>query len=273
MTSHIYKLLVIDIDGTLLDGNKNISTENLKALARVRNLGIKVSLSTGRSLKASLRIIEQLALDNYHVSFDGALVSHPQLEEEVYADPIRPSVVKQMVEFARKHELNLELYTATHYFTERETWSTEAHRQFFGVHHTLTDFTGIWERERILKGGIVPTTPQEEAQANAFCRHFKDSLHFSQARTPAYPNIIFINVLAPAVSKGKALEALAAHLELPLSEVVAVGDGSNDISLLSSAGLAIAMGNACHEVKAIADYVTLDVDHSGLAVAIEKFLL
>ena len=60
---------------------------------------------------------------------------------------------------------------------------------------------------------------------------------------------------------------------IPLDEVVAVGDGTNDISLLSSAGLAIAMGNAPDEVKKVADHVTLDVDHSGLAAAINKFLL
>ena len=65
---------------------------------------------------------------------------------------------------------------------------------------------------------------------------------------------------------------LAAHLEVPLSEVIAVGDGTNDISLLTTAGLAIAMGNAADEVKAVADYVTLDVDHNGLAAAIEAIL-
>ncbi|MFC2002306.1 Cof-type HAD-IIB family hydrolase [Chloroflexota bacterium] len=271
--SHNYKLLVIDIDGTLVDGNKSISIENREALVKVRDLGMQVSLSTGRSLKACLRIIEQLSLDNYHISFDGALVSSPELGEEIYVQPISRVVVKQMVEFAHEHGMDLELYTSTHYFAERETWSTEAHRQFFGVYPTMVDFTNIWERERILKGGVVPTTPQEEAQASAFYRQFDDSLHFSQARTPAYPDIVFINVLAPEVSKGKGTEALAAHLGVPLSEVVAVGDGSNDVSLLSSAGLAIAMGNARSEVKAVADYITLDVDHSGLAVAINKFLL
>ena len=71
----------------------------------------------------------------------------------------------------------------------------------------------------------------------------------------------------------EALRALASHLGISLTEIIAIGDGVNDISLLSSAGLAIAMGDAPDEVKAVADYVTLDVDHSGLAAAINKFLL
>ena len=102
---------------------------------------------------------------------------------------------------------------------------------------------------------------------------FDDICHFSRARTPAYPGVDFINVVAPGVSKGKALEVLASHLGVDRSEVIAVGDGINDISLLAAAGMAVAMGNAPDEVKAVADYITFDVAQSGLAAAINKFLL
>ena len=129
------------------------------------------------------------------------------------------------------------------------------------------------EPETIIKGGLVTTSAEEAAKASLFRRSFGDSLHFSVARTPTYPDVEFINVLAPQVSKGEALKVLAAHYGMTMAEVMAVGDGTNDISLLSSAGLAVAMGNAPDEVAAVADYTTLDVDHSGLAVAIGKFLL
>ena len=273
LINHRYKLLVIDIDGTLVNRYGNISAEDREALAKARDLGVQVSLSTGRVIKACLIILKQLSLDSYHIFFDGALVSSPSQGKEVYAQPISKVVVRQMVEFAQLHNIDLELYSVTHYFAERETWSTEAHRQFFGVQATIVDFTNLWEGERIIKGGLVTTTPQEAAKARRFCRQFSDSLHFSWARTPAYPGVDFINLLAPEVSKGKALETLASHLGVSLTEVVAVGDGTNDIPLLTSAGLAIAMGNAPDEVKAIADYITLDVDHSGLAAAINKLLL
>ncbi len=92
-------------------------------------------------------------------------------------------------------------------------------------------------------------------------------------QTPAYPDVYFINIVAPGVSKGKALEVLASYLSIPLAEVVAIGDGANDISLLAKAGLAIAMENAVDELKAVADYITPDVEHNGVARAINKFLL
>lgn len=273
MINHRYKLLVVDIDGTLVNRSGNVSTEDREALTKARDLGIQVSLSTGRGLQASLSIINQLSLDSYHISFDGALVSSPSWGEEVYAQPVSQAMVRQMIKVARQDNLDLELFTVTHYFAERETWSTEAHRQFFGVHPTIVDFTKVWERERIIKGALVPTTPQEAAQARDFCRQFGDSLHFSWVKTPAFPDVDFINILAPGVSKGKALAVLASHLGVSLTEIIAVGDGTNDISLFTTAGLAIAMGNAPDEVKAIANYVTLDVDHSGLAAAISQFLL
>jgi len=272
LINHPYKLLVVDIDGTLVNKYGNISAEDKAALAKVRDLGMQVCLATGRGLQASLSIINQLSLDSYHMSFDGALVSRPSHGEEIYVQPVNKVMVKQMVEVAHQYDLDLELYTVSHYFVERETWSTNAHRQFFGVYPTIVDFAKVWQRERIIKGALVPITPQETTKARDFCRQFGDSLHFSWVKTPAFPDIDFINILAPGVSKGKALQALASHLGVSLTEVIAIGDGTNDISLLTTAGLAIAMGNAPDELKAVANYITLDVDHSGLAAALNQFL-
>ena len=273
MTDHHYKLLVIDIDGTLINRYGDVSSENREALALARSSGVQVSLSTGRSLKSSLRIVEQLSLDSYHIFFDGALVSTPDLGKEIYAQSIAKPAVKQMIEFARSHDIDLELYSATSYFAERETWSTEAHRQFFGIDPVIGDFTGLWEQERIMKGGLAITNPEEEGKAESFTEYFAERLHFSRVKVPTFPDVTFVNILAPHTSKGKALEALASHLGISLAEVVAVGDGRNDISLLATAGLGIAMGNAHEETKKVADHITLDVAQHGLAAAIKKFLV
>lgn len=268
-----YKLLVVDIDGTLLDKGGNISAENEKALARARDLGIRVALSTGRVTQACLKFLNQLSLDGYHIFFDGALVSNPGDGEEVYLQPISEATIRQIAESDYSGEVNLDLYSATHYFVERETWVSDIRRQFFGLEPTVADFSQLWQKERIIKGTLVVSSAEEKAEADGFRLHFKSRLSFSVTGTPAYPGVDFINILAPGVSKGKALEALASHLGIPLTEVMAIGDGANDVSLLSKAGLAVVMDNATSEVKVVADYVTLDVDHDGVAAAIERFLL
>ncbi len=264
---------MVDIDGTLVGRDGGISAEDREALIGARQSGVQVSLSTGRVPNACLKIIDQLSLDGCHVFFDGALVSEPSQGREVYVKPLTGAVVVQAVEFAHLNDICLELYSATRYFVERETWATEIRRQFFGIRPAVVDFSGLWKQERIIKGGLTIASPEEEAEAMRFYHEFDGRLRFSWARTPAYPGIGFVNILDPEVSKGKGLEALASHLGISLSEVVAIGDGLNDITLLSAAGLAIAMQDAPDEVKEVADYITLDVDHSGLAAAIEKFLL
>ena len=271
LINHPYKLLVVDIDGTLLCREGSISAEDREALAEARRSGIRVSLSTGRAAQACLPIIDQLSLDGYHIFFDGALVSN--LGEEVYVEPLAREVVKEAVEFVQRNDIYLELYSATHYFVERETWATEIHRQYFKLEPTVVDFADLWNRERIIKGGLITSSPEEVAKAKSFCLHFDRSLRFSAARSPAFPDVEFTNVVAPGVSKGKALAALTSHLGISMAEVMAIGDGINDIPLLSLAGLAVAMDNAPDEVKAVAHYITLDVDHSGLAAAINRFLL
>jgi Cof subfamily protein (haloacid dehalogenase superfamily) len=266
-----YKLLVVDIDGTLLGREGSVSVEDREALAEVRRLGVGVALSTGRAVRACLPIFDQLELDGYHIFFDGALVS--DLGKEIYVEPLDRGVVREAVEFAHLHNIDLELYSVTHYFAERETWSTDAHRQFFGIEPTIVDFTDLWQQERIIKGGLASVNPEQVAKARQFYAQFENRLYFSIARSPAFPGVEFTNVVASGVSKGKAVGVLASHLGVLMSEVMAVGDGTNDISLLSLAGLAVAMNNAPDEVKAVAHHVTLDVDHSGLAAAVEKFLL
>lgn len=273
MINKPYKLLVADIDGTLLSKDGTISAEDRNALARVRQSGIRVSLSTGRVAQACRGILEQLALDGYHIFSDGALVCNPKTGEEVYAEPISKELVRQIVEFAHREEIIFDLYTVSHFYVERETWASDIRRRFFGLQPTVIDFSDLWQQERIIKGTLVVRSDEEKARANSFYRHFKDSLNFSWTKTPAYPDVDFINVIAPDVSKGKALEALTGFLGIPLTEVMAIGDGANDVTVLSAAGLAVAMGDAPDELKAVADYVTLDVEHSGVAVAIKKFLV
>ena len=268
-----YKLLVVEVDGTLLGGDGRISVKDREALVKARDSGTMVSLSTGRVPRACLNIIKQLSLDGYHIFFDGALVSDLNQSQKVYIQPLNKLIVRQAVEFARSNDIYLELYSATRYFVERETWGTDIHRQFFGLEPVVGDLIKVLNREQIVKGELMTSTPEEVAQARSFYLQFNGRLHFSWVRTPAYPGIDFINVVDPGVSKGKALTALVSHLGISMTEVMAIGDGTNDIPLLSSAGLSIAMNNAPDEVKAVAHYITLDIDHSGLAAAIEEFLL
>ena len=268
-----YKLLVIDLDCTLVNRQGEISDADKQALADAADSGVKVALASGRIVLACHRIIDLLSLDGHHIFFDGAVVSDPHYQKEIYSRPLEPEVVKKAVDVSRKNDTYLELYSPDKFFAERENWSDVIHRRFFKVGPTFVDFDDIWQKEKIVKAELVVRDEEEAAKAAAFRSEFDGNLRFSVARAPAYPGIDFVNIVHPQVSKGEALKALAAHSGISLDEVIAIGDGLNDISMLEVAGTAVAMGNAFPEVKAVVDHITLDVDESGVAAAVEKFVL
>jgi len=273
MSDKIYKLLVVDIDGTIMNSKGTISTEDTAALTKASKLGVSVAISTGRAVLSSIKVLEQLSLDGYHIFFDGALVYNPETKEELFTSPIENELLEQLTDYSNSLGLDTDFYSVTKYFVARETWITDIRRDFYGLNPIVTNLKETMLREKIIKGAIVVASSEERTKAEEIGNHFADRLEFSWTTTPAYPEIVFINVIAPDVSKGKALEALASHLRINLAEVMAIGDGANDISLLSTAGLGIAVENASDELKAVADYITLDVEHSGVAAAVNKFLL
>jgi hypothetical protein len=218
-------------------------------------------------------MLERLGLNGYHMFFDGALVYNPTTSEEVYVNPIPPESVREFIAHLNSIGLETDLYSVTRFFAERESWTTDIRRDFFKITATIVDFRNIWQTERLIKGTLVVRSAEDKAKAAEVCEYFRGKLHFSWTRTPAYPEIDFINVIAPGSSKGKSLEALVAFMGISTSEVMAIGDGTNDIPLLATAGLAVAMGNATDEVKAAADYITAPVGRDGVAEAIRRFLL
>ena len=273
MTTNNYRLLVLDIDGTLIHKDSTVSKENREALDLARERGIAIALSTGRTVTSCMRIIKQLALDGYHIFFDGALVCDCVSREHVYIRPVEKALVKEMVEFADTNNIELELASAKKYFAGRETWSTEVKRNAFDIDVTIGDLSLPCETEEIIRLDIVVSNPQEQNGAERFMRQFDGKLRFSQAHSPQFPDVTFVNIISPGTSKGEALKALSRQMKINLDEVVAVGDWINDMPLLAAAGLKIAMGNAHDDLKAIADYVTLDAEEHGLAAAVKKFLL
>ena len=114
--------------------------------------------------------------------------------------------------------IELELFSARHYYAERETWSTEAHRTFFQVEPILMDFDNLPPGLPIIKGGIVATNEREMALAQMICGHFTGRLLPSEARTPAYPGVVFFNLISLQASKGRALLTLCEHFGIAAAE-------------------------------------------------------
>ena len=114
-----YKMVVIDIDGTLVDKHGNIAPEDKYAVARVTNSNVIVSLCTGRIISTSMPIIEELELKAFDIFYDGALIYNPRNMATIYAKPLDAAIVREAIDFSRRNDIYLELYSSERFFSEK----------------------------------------------------------------------------------------------------------------------------------------------------------
>jgi Cof subfamily protein (haloacid dehalogenase superfamily) len=272
-THNQYKLLVSDIDGTLVDKKGKIAEIDRLAVKKIHENGTLISLCTGRAARGCLNVLEELGLDGFNICFDGALVCNPDQSEVIYCRALPAGYAGQICEFADSHHMALEVFTQRDYFISHISKPASIHAEILQFEPVVTDFASILDNPNIIMGCIVTNSPDEEEKIKVFSSGFTDSLRFSWTWHPAYPDYHFVNITAPGISKGKALEALISHLKLEKDQVMAIGDGENDIPLLSAAGLAVAMQNSPDMLKAAAGYITADIEHHGFSQAVNRFLM
>jgi Cof subfamily protein (haloacid dehalogenase superfamily) len=271
-----YKLLVLDVDGTLLNAGNYISDEDKSAIAEARSRGVVVALCTGRVNQATQTVLNSLDLDGFHIFSDGAVVTSADNKKTIYAKTIDETLAKQLAVYIHeKHITTIDFFTPTDEYIETKTqpWFADIRRNFFGLEPQVIDFDKLCECERIIKATHAVASVQDRKLAKECQSKFGDKLKFSVSNNVSYPEIDFFNIIDPGVSKGEAVKFLINYLGLCEEECIGIGDGINDVPLLSCVGLGIAMGHAPDSLKKVAKCVTLDVAHSGVAAAVRKFIL
>jgi 5-amino-6-(5-phospho-D-ribitylamino)uracil phosphatase len=240
------KLIALDMDGTLVNHEGEVSPENEKAIQRAKEKGIYVVLSTGRSLRNCRDISDQLGRSSYLITVNGGEIYDHEynLVDSTHLDN---ELVKALWALKEKHDV---------YF-----WSSTTQ----GIFNTHNPFDQEIDTYNWLKFGF-------DIQDDEVRKVVMDELMKNEALeiTNSSPTNIEIN---PAgVNKAAALVKVCERLDLSMEEVMAVGDSMNDIAMIRESGFGVAMGNAQEEVKKAADWVTgINTDH-GVAQAIDKVL-
>ncbi|KRF03378.1 phosphoglycolate phosphatase, TA0175-type [Paenibacillus sp. Soil766] len=241
-----YKLLALDMDGTLLDERKEISQQNKEWIAKCREQGVYVVLSTGRGIQLIRSYAEQLELDTPIVAVNGG---------EVWSGPdklhVRYTLPMVQIEQLRRLAIELDVWYWA-YHTEgkmnRDTWDELDNRQMewikFGFStEDSVKMTALFER--------IPQIGDFEL-------------------TNSHPTNIEVN---PAgITKATGLHEVCHMLNVGIHEVVAVGDSMNDMAMIVEVGLGVAMGNAQEEVKLRADAVTDSNEEDGVAKVIQRYI-
>jgi 5-amino-6-(5-phospho-D-ribitylamino)uracil phosphatase len=267
-----YRLLVTDIDGTLLGRSPHPTPAVQRAIVAARDAGWRVVLCTGRTPASCHGLLRELGLNGSHIFLNGALVGSVDASHVVYQSILKPELILELIEAAEAADLTLELHTATRYFVARMDELVRVHSGKLGVDPEVTDLRELARRETICKGQLLVVDEEQEARAAVVAARLSDRFNFDSAPIAGETNLLCLNVVELGVSKETALRRLAAEYRVDMSEIVAVGDGSNDIPLFSCAGLSVAMGNAKAEVRNAATMVTDDVEADGLATLIWRLI-
>jgi Cof subfamily protein (haloacid dehalogenase superfamily) len=264
---------VIDVDGTLIGASGQVRPRVVQAIKKASDAGIAVALCTGRPLASCRPVIADLALAGPQIVFTGALVRDLGAERVVLRRSLPGSIAMQLVEFARKRELCLELYTEETHVVERDWLESRLHAISVRVTYEIGDLVDLIENNELIKAQLIVGEARAPEVVEELARELGNSVAISVA-TPMAPceGLKCINVVDSGVSKGQAVMALVSHFGFARDQVVGFGDAPNDLEMFEAVGWRVAMGNADPVIRSLADQLCADVENDGLADAIEQIL-
>jgi Cof subfamily protein (haloacid dehalogenase superfamily) len=274
-----YRLLALDIDGTLINSREELTAATHEAIRRARRAGIQVVLATGRRYSRSLQYTVHLELDLPLVTASGALIKRPHDHHTLYRAEFRPGALRGVLAHLARSGFDAVLYTDSFaegfdFYCPRLEVEQPELAEFYRLN---TDsgraVSGLMTAppEGVFAGFAMGTKSQMLRLAYELLAQWNNDLSIHVLRSPRYTG--FMCEIAPAgVSKWSGVLHVAEQFGIAREEICAVGDDVNDIPMIRGAGLGVAMGNALEEVKAAADRVAPGHDSDGLVAVVEWLL-
>lgn len=267
----MYKLIALDMDGTLLTSEKKIDESTKIALEKAEEKGVKVVLASGRPIDGITRYLEELNLlkkDDYVLSYNGGIVQNTHTKEIVSKAVLKGSDLKLLYDISKKLNVNIHAFSATEgLITPKISKYTQYEADMNGIEITIKDFNEIDDNEEIIKVMMIDPAEILDPAIEKLPKDLYEK--YSVFKSAEF----FLEFTNKEVDKGLGLKKLGEYLGIAKDEMIACGDAGNDLSMVKYAGMGVAMGNATNDVKEIANYITLSNDEDGIAKVIEKFIL
>ncbi|MBS4209920.1 Cof-type HAD-IIB family hydrolase [Bacillus sp. FJAT-50079] len=265
-----YKMIVLDLDDTLLRDDHTISERTKLALMKAQEMGVKVVLASGRPTFAMKPVAEELNLakyDSYILSFNGGTILTCNGYEEIFASTLTPEAVHKLYEISRRENVHIHTYVGNEIITQLANEYTTIEGNITKLPVTVVDSFVETVREPVVK--VLMVEDPEKLKVVEAKLQAELVEEFSVMRSKPY----FLEFTEKGVTKGSTLNLLIQKLGIKREEVIAMGDSYNDWAMIEFAGLGVAMGNAPDDVKAIADFVTDTNMNDGVAKVVEEFVL
>ncbi|NLO84017.1 MAG: HAD family phosphatase [Clostridiales bacterium] len=276
MNTYDIRLIVMDMDGTLLSSQQSISAENMKALALAQQQGIKIALCTGRlpgdaSLYAVQAGLPEIAI----LSLNGSYCLHKPHGQAYTNHVLDDKALETCVKILIAEKSEFACYAQNSFIEYADEDDTDKVSVLAGMKKNCEGapkyYMGMEEINRFRNSGInkISCYERDRERLPYLCRALEGVLGIEVTSSWAQS----IEIMPKGINKGLAVRELAETLGLARENVMTFGDYDNDVTMIDYAGLGVAMSNATDSVKAVADYVTLSNDEDGVADAIRRFAL
>lgn len=251
---------VFDIDGTILTKDHQVLSSTKLALAKIKERGFSTMLASARPPLAITPIIENLAMESFYISLNGALVIRDQ--EILLDEPMGQEATQEVVTRALSRGLSVNVYSTWDWFIQDVNPHSTREGEIVGFHGSVRDLSTVSKAHKILVIG-------EPSEIESLQKELTNEVQAVQA---SLSNPTYLEVVATGVSKAHALELVCELVGVPLSQTAVFGDGENDLPMLQVAGLGVAMGNAHQSLKNVAHFVTGTNNEDGILQAIQEIL-
>lgn len=266
----MYELIAVDMDGTLLNHQKEISEVNQKAIAAARELGKKVVIATGRPLVGIRRYLEQLKMvtdEDYVIAFNGALVQTAETGRVIAMKTLTWQDYQDLYEVSLKLGVHIHALTERHVTTPVANPYTDVEADINLIETEILPVKDVPKDYTIVKVMFVDEAEKLDAAFEEL------PLWVLEKYTIVRSAEIFLEFLDNSVNKGTGVAAVAQELGLKREQVICVGDAGNDLDMIKYAGLGVAMENAFDYVKESADFITHSNENDGVAHVIQQYML
>jgi len=268
----MFKLIVSDIDGTLVGHDLQISPRVKAAIAAAQAKGVTVTLATGRGAEPTERFAAEVGITAPLVCLQGGQVFDPITKRTLYEARLAPEILPWIDRVATERGWHLHFETPRMVYLPEGVPSPEVLNDLFSVTATKRVSNFVAEVTEIPSKFLIAVhDPRERDEIMETLREL-----IGRAGLPVQlmvSHLQFVEGVPPGVHKASGLQWLITYLEIAPSEVLAIGDNDNDVTMLRWAQTGVAMGNASPAALAVADWVAPSVEEDGVAVAIEKFVL
>ncbi len=270
-----YKLICVDMDGTLLNNKKEVSKRNLETIKKAHEAGVKIVITTGRIFVSANYYGDLIGVKAPIIASNGAYVREKDKNEAIYEEGLEKSQCKTIINLLNKYHIMPQFFTTDTIYTEAIKYSasmyTEANKTVPVNRQVAIKIIDDWEEMlkedvKIIKAMASDIDKEKIQEAK------KEFLKLGEFEVVSSMNNSF-EVMKSGVSKGAAVKKICEYYGIDRSETICIGDNENDISMIKFAGLGVAMENGEETVKREADYITLTNENDGVANVIEKFVL